>query len=407
MRCLIAYFASTGARKADVALDNGVTFGLRHLSLWNATWEINGHVVLQPTAEDLRGLNERCFVHLTSVPCKNDPDGSKFAGTPTTCRFHPTAPINFARELAAYEVMRGTSSMDRRRSPLLLAPGGNPWRKGALDSFFKLLLRVVVSEEVAKSLLTRFTPFVSTSRVHYMLRARRLSAHHDDVALVEHGFAAGVLPAKRLHRGQLGPLRRWGRHRRRPRQYVDYGARYHRPGGDASAPVGAAAHPDLGAGAGRTPRPPLVATPVPSGAPVAPGGAPGAGAPAPRAIVLARPVATVPPVAAGPTNGPDPGAGWLLAPAPPPPTPSAHDGADYTHAAQYQNIAQVVVSDVVPVDDDNIIAALRNGLPALERAAAAALADEDPDRVSPSSVYHPGLPDDQGSDDGSDVGDDV
>ena len=51
IRCLIAYFASTGARKADVALDAGVTFGLRHLSMWNATWEIRDVVVSSPSAE--------------------------------------------------------------------------------------------------------------------------------------------------------------------------------------------------------------------------------------------------------------------------------------------------------------------------------------------------------------------
>ena len=126
---MIAYFASTGARKADVALDAGASFGLRHLALWNATWEIRGEVVIQPTAYQLAALCVLCYVHLTPVPCKNDPDGCKFAGTPTTCRYHPTAPINFARELAAYEIMRGTEAVDRRRTPMLLSPNGFPGEK--------------------------------------------------------------------------------------------------------------------------------------------------------------------------------------------------------------------------------------------------------------------------------------
>ena len=42
VRVFICYMAITGARKADVALDAGITFGLRHLSLWHAVWDFRG-----------------------------------------------------------------------------------------------------------------------------------------------------------------------------------------------------------------------------------------------------------------------------------------------------------------------------------------------------------------------------
>ena len=72
--------------------------------------------------------------------------------------------------------------------------------------------------------------------------------------------------------------------------------------------------------------------------------------------------------------------------------------------AQYQNIARVVVTDVVLVDDDNIIAALKGSLPALERAAAACDAETE-HGFATGAVYSPlssgdQVPDEPSDDDG-------
>ena len=90
-----------------------------------------------------------------------------------------------------------------------------------------------------------------------------------------------------------------------------------------------------------------------------------------------------------------------MAPAPPPPPSHSLSLSDLTHGAQYQNIARVVVTDVVPVDDDNIIAALKGSLPALERAAAACDAETE-HGFAAGAVYSPLSPDDQAPDDPSD-----
>ena len=74
------------------------------------------------------------------------------------------------------------------------------------------------------------------------------------------------------------------------------------------------------------------------------------------------------------------------------------DGADldWLHAAQYQDVSRVDVSSVVAVDDDDMIASLRSGLPALERMAAASDA-ENADSFSTSSIFSPHVLDDGGS----------
>ena len=150
VRVLICLLASTGGRKADVALDDGVQFGMRHLSLWHACWEIGGIRTRTPSDELLNTLDSSSLLHLQHVPCKNDPDGSRWMSSPTTVRWHPTAPVNLPRELAEYIKMRKVHREDFRKTPMLLNPDGKPWRKGALASFFHLMCLAIMSAEQAK-----------------------------------------------------------------------------------------------------------------------------------------------------------------------------------------------------------------------------------------------------------------
>ena len=79
---------------------------------------------------------------------------------------------------------------------------------------------------------------------------------------------------------------------------------------------------------------------------------------------------------------------------PPPPSGEGLSAASLLHASQFQNIARVVVTDVVAVDDDDIIASLSNSLPAMARAAAKEDA-ETGEGISASGVYSPNAPEDQ------------
>ena len=83
-----------------------------------------------------------------------------------------------------------------------------------------------------------------------------------------------------------------------------------------------------------------------------------------------------------------------MAPLPPPPSDEGLSAASLLHASQFQNIARVVVTDVVAVDDDDIIASLSNSLPAMARAAAKEDA-ETGEGISASGVYSPNVPEDQ------------
>ena len=97
-----------------------------------------------------------CYVN--PVPCKNDPDNSKFGGSPVPSRFHATQTICLVRELAKYEVMRlradptGATKYRRKELPLVLSPAGRSWSKAELSKFFDGLIRLVCTEERAKQL---------------------------------------------------------------------------------------------------------------------------------------------------------------------------------------------------------------------------------------------------------------
>ena len=109
----------------------------------------------------------------------------------------------------------------------------------------------------------------------------------------------------------------------------------------------------------------------------------------------AEAAAALPHVSAAPVP-----AGWLQAPLPPVTRVGSRTGADavrdWLHSAQYQDVSAVDVSSVVAVDDDDMIASLRSGLPALERMAAASDA-ENADSFSTSSIFSPHVLDDGGS----------
>ena len=149
VRTWICYHASTGSRKADVALDDGVKWGLRHLSMWHACYEIRGVRSRHITQAQYEALDEQCLVHFKPVPCKNDPDGTRWSATPTTCRWHSLQTVNLAREFAKYDQMRALAPELRRGTPMFVNHLGDPWRKGKLAWFFKQLLLAIMSAEEA------------------------------------------------------------------------------------------------------------------------------------------------------------------------------------------------------------------------------------------------------------------
>lgn len=86
-------------------------------------------------------------------PCKNGLKGIKYGNSPVPSAYHPTRPINLAREAARYEVMRAAPEALRRQSPLVLGPGSRSWGKVALGTFFKELTRNAVPPERARPLV--------------------------------------------------------------------------------------------------------------------------------------------------------------------------------------------------------------------------------------------------------------
>ena len=93
-------------------------------------------------------------------PCsKCDRLGLIWGRSQSWCKYEKDAINNFARELVKYEQMRRVLPHQRHTAPLVLSPDGTtPWRKPALDTFFKALLRAVVTpEEKTRYSLHSFT----------------------------------------------------------------------------------------------------------------------------------------------------------------------------------------------------------------------------------------------------------
>ena len=152
VRVFIALAAASGFRKADMALDGGVAFGKRHLSLFMVRWWIGGAWVERPTeAMKRHGFTREDRVHIIPPPSKADQDGTKWSASQVIVRYHPTAPVNLFRELAEYEIRRAVDGSETRQlTPLLLDEHGRHWTKQRLAAFFDALLTWVFGKERAK-----------------------------------------------------------------------------------------------------------------------------------------------------------------------------------------------------------------------------------------------------------------
>jgi hypothetical protein len=174
----INLFCTGGWRKEAIALGPKEAFGGRKLSLGEVTYRIGGVLHREPTVQQLLRITWNDLCYINPVPCKNDPDNSKFGSSPVPSRYHATQPICLVRELAKYEIMRmradpvGTAAARRKDLPLVLSPTGRSWSKAELSKFFDGLLRLVCSEE----------------------RARQLSVHSFRVWLACALLAAGATP---------------------------------------------------------------------------------------------------------------------------------------------------------------------------------------------------------------------
>ena len=154
----INLYCTGGWRKEAIALGPKEVFGGRKLSLGEVTYRIGGVLHREPTVQQLLRITWNDLCYINPVPCKNDPDNSKFGSSPVPSRYHATQPICLVRELAKYEIMRmradpsGMAAARRKDLPLVLSPTGRSWSKAELSKFFDGLIRLVCSEERAKQL---------------------------------------------------------------------------------------------------------------------------------------------------------------------------------------------------------------------------------------------------------------
>ena len=82
----INLYCTGGWRKEAVALGPKEVFGGRKLSLGEVTYRIGGTLYREPTVAILQRLTWGDMCYINPVPCKNDPDNSKFGGSPVPSR---------------------------------------------------------------------------------------------------------------------------------------------------------------------------------------------------------------------------------------------------------------------------------------------------------------------------------
>ena len=133
------------------------------MSLGLIVYRIKGAFIRAPTPEQFQRFGAGDGVGATHPCSKCDRLGLIWGRSQSWCKYEKDAINNFARELVKYEQMRRVLPHQRHASPLVLSPDGTtPWRKPALDTFFKALLRAVVTpEEAARYSLHSFRIYLA------------------------------------------------------------------------------------------------------------------------------------------------------------------------------------------------------------------------------------------------------
>lgn len=140
---MIALLATMGCRKEAIALGKGETLGPRKITL--------SHVIYRPVRlrdcacahfgavarSPAESVCRSDGLHAAATACKNDPTGAKFGNSPVPSRYHPTRPINLARELIKYEIRRATPPERRAMETIAWWPGKRMWTNACWTSSSK------------------------------------------------------------------------------------------------------------------------------------------------------------------------------------------------------------------------------------------------------------------------------
>ena len=153
-----ALMAQAGFRGAEVSLKANAQFSVNSLTRAKIYWrfgasEGSNDEVMSPTQEQLRNLRDGDLVVVIPPPSKADKFGTGWGNSPIFLRYSSTAPINFAREMAAIEIAQPCFGEEREVTPCFVDEQGDMLQRRQLqDATRAALLATGVAEDRAKQL---------------------------------------------------------------------------------------------------------------------------------------------------------------------------------------------------------------------------------------------------------------
>jgi len=143
--------AQTGFRKAEVTTAAAQEWNQSMLSFDSIHWLIGGKIYDEITMEQFANLTEDDYCLLRPPPSKADPLGLHWGASTIYLRFHPTATINAARQLAFLECLRKVPLAQRKSTPLFCSFTGSSWGQSAISSLFREMLLLVLDDPTTAS----------------------------------------------------------------------------------------------------------------------------------------------------------------------------------------------------------------------------------------------------------------
>lgn len=118
---LVTLMSWTGQRKSEALLPDGEPWDMSRASKSQTSWKHDeGTVLVSPTEQQLRDMDDKWCMRWTPGCSKQDYSGTHWAPRPMVMRYHPTDVMNAPRKMVEMELRFLIQGTEREKTPLFL-----------------------------------------------------------------------------------------------------------------------------------------------------------------------------------------------------------------------------------------------------------------------------------------------
>jgi hypothetical protein len=165
----MALLTATGQRKSEALTPDGQAWNMTRAARSQIAWIIGGRTITEPTLEQLRSIKDNDKMLWIPGCSKADKHGLKWSGTPVTCTYRASSPLNAAQWMQRMEIAFHVQDIQQRMRTPLFTKGHSanaPMRFADVEGMWPHMLRatkLVPEEDIKLYSLHSFRIFLASA----------------------------------------------------------------------------------------------------------------------------------------------------------------------------------------------------------------------------------------------------